>query len=194
MTGVLLLLALGAADFSRVSDDDGVLVESRPVSGSAWLEYRVTTTARGDVEALCARAFGTGEMDPSEPHLVARTVLFEKVDERITWDQIAPPMVSHRDYVVRRTRVHGPGGECRVEFHADAAHAPPPKDGWVRIEVLDGAFVFSPLPGGKVRVTHTVHMEPGGLIAPFVAEPTRLQMAVAWVRRLIAPAKPDGAR
>lgn len=190
MTGLVLLVALGAADFSRVADDDGVLVESRPVDGSAWLEYRVTTTTTGDVEALCARAFGTGAMDPEEPHLISRIVLLERKDERVTWDQIAPPMVSRRDYVVRRTRTHGPAGECRVEFHSDPSLAPPPKEGWVRIEVLHGAFVFTPLPGGKVRVVHTVHMEPGGLIAPFVAEPQRRQMAVAWVRRLTTPGKP----
>ncbi|MEW6432880.1 MAG: START domain-containing protein [Myxococcota bacterium] len=194
MTGLMLLAVLGAGDFAVVSETDGIVLEARPVPGSAWLEYRVTTIVSGDARALCDRAFGTGAMDPGEPHLTARTVLLEKPDERVTWDEIAPPMVSHRDYVVRRTRVRAPGGECRVDFHADASLAPPPRPGWVRIEILHGAFVFTPLPGGKVRVEHTVHMEPGGLIAPFVAEPARREMAVAWVRRLAAPETPRARR
>lgn len=184
MTAWVLLLALGAGDFAKVAEADGVLLEAREVPGSAWLEYRVTTTVTGDAQALCTRAWGTGQMDADEPHLRSRAVLFESADERVTWDQIAPPLVSQRDYVVRRVRSRDSGGGCRVDFHADTALAPPPKAGWVRIEVLKGSFAFTPLGAGRVRVVHTVHMEPGGLITPLVAEGARRDMAVAWVKRI----------
>lgn len=189
MMGALLLALLASNAFTKVSDEGGVLLESREVPGSAWLEYRASATAPGNVEALCARAYGTSGIDAGEPHLVSRRVLFEAPDERVTWDRISPPMVSGRDYVVRRTRTRGADGSCRVEFHADPSLAPPEVSGWVRITVLRGSFVFEPLPGGLVRITHQVHMDPGGLITPVLAESTRRRMAVAWVRRLQEPAR-----
>jgi hypothetical protein len=170
-----------------VSEDDGVLLEARSVPGSNFLEYRVTMVTGGDVEELCARALGSGAMHADEPHLVARTVLSQQPDELVTWDEVAPPVVSPRDYVVRRTRTRLPGGACQVEFHADPTVGPPPKPGWVRIEVLKGSFTFTPLGGGRVRIEHLVHTEPGGMIAPFAAEPTRREAAVASVRRLAKP-------
>lgn len=194
MTGLLLLALLGAEDFTRVSEDDGVLLESRSVPGSSFLEYRVTMVTAGDVETLCARALGTGAKHADEPHLVARSVLFQGPDELVTWDQVSPPVVSPRDYVVRRTRTRLPGGACQVEFHADPSVAPPPKPGWVRIEVLKGRFTFTPLGGGRVRIEHLVHTEPGGMIAPFAAEPTRREAAVSSVRRLTTPVAPGARR
>ncbi|MEW5740209.1 MAG: hypothetical protein AB1938_14855 [Myxococcota bacterium] len=185
MTALLLLALLAANDFTRVEEKDGVLLEAREVPGSSFVEYRVTAVTTGDASELCTKAWGTGEMDRDEPHLAARTLLSEKSDERLTWDRIEAPLISPRDIIVRRTRTWLGGGGCRVEFHADPTAGPPVKSGTVRIVVLNGSFTFTPLGGGKVRVEHRVHTEPGGLIAPFVVEPARREAAVAWVKRLV---------
>jgi len=184
---LVLLALLGAGDFTRLADDDGLVLEGRPVPGSAFAELRVTTITQGDVATLCARAFGTGEFDPAEPHLVARTVLSEGANERVTLEEVQAPAISPRDSVVRRTRTFLPGGVCRVEFRADPGAGPPPKSGVVRIEVLRGSFTFTPLGGGRVKVEHRVHTDPGGVLAPFIVEPARREAAVASVRRLLKP-------
>lgn len=185
MLAFVVLLVASSDGFTRVGEAQGVLVESRPVAGSAFVELRVTTVVAGDAERLCARAFGTGRVEAGE-NVDSRQVLAESDDERVTYEQIAPPMVSRRDYALRSRRVRPSPGTCRVEFEAANELAPPPRTGQVRIEQLKGFFAFEQLPDGRVKVTHQIHMDPGGQIAPWMAEATRRDLSVASVRRLVS--------
>lgn len=185
MATLVLLALLGQGAFHVKGVEDGVEIAWREVPGSGFCELRfVATTAGGDAEALCAKAFGTGKPIPGEPFLVSRTVLEERADERLSWDVIAPPMVSRRDYVVRSVRTRA-GGTCRVDFASVADAGRPPPEGVVRLKALRGSFSFEALPGGKVRVEHRVHLDPGGWLTPVVVEASRERMSLAWMKRLL---------
>jgi hypothetical protein len=103
--------------------------------------------------------------------------------ERVTWELIAPPMVSKRDMVVRTQRQDTPRG-CRVDFEAIEGPAHADEDA-VRVAALRGSFVVTPGVGGKLHVEHRIHFDPGGLLSPFVVEPGRRSVGVAWLRRLV---------
>lgn len=163
----------------------GVRLEARPVPGSKLSELRLTAVTSGEVERLCAVAFGTGKFDPQEPYLRARQILSEQPNERLTYEQLMPPLVSPRDLVVRARRTHTLSGQCRVDFWAEASGGPAPKEGWVRIEKLSGFFVFDPLPAGQVKVLHQVHMDLGGSLPAWMVESTRKDLALAWVHRIL---------
>lgn len=181
MTVLLLLLAAGE-DFETCGERDGIAIASRKVPGSGFVEYRFTLETRGDVEAMCSAAFGNGKLEPGEPHVNLREVIKESTDARVTYEQIAPPMISPRDYVVSRTRTHPAPGTCRVDFvSADDA---PVRPGLVRLKHLQGSFLFQALGGGRVRLEHRIHMDPGGALAPFVVEPSRERLGAEWLRRL----------
>lgn len=183
MVSTFLLVVL-SQPFTVKTVDEGVEVSWRSVPGSGFAELRFVGDASGDVEALCAKAFGTGKFDPDEPHLVSRTLITDLGDERVTWDEIAPPMVSRRDYVMRSVRSHSPG-KCRIDFDAFDDPAHPPREGVVRLSALRGSFSFEVV-GARVRVEHRVHMDPGGLLAPFVVERARERMSLAWMKRLLS--------
>lgn len=181
-----LLLLAADPDFSRVEQTDGVLIEARPVAGSGVVELRLTTTTTRTVKSLCDAAFGTGKFDPQEPDLKARTVLLERDDERVTYEQISPPLVAQRDYAVRARRLPGADGSCTMRFEAANDLAPPKPEGWVRIEKLKGAWIFEPAPGGKTRVTYLIHSDPAGSIPPFLVEGSRRAIALKWMKMLLS--------
>lgn len=183
MLSVVLLLLAAGEGFEACGEEDGIAIASRRVPGSGFVELRFVTEARGEVEAMCSAAFGSGHLEPGEPHVSLREVLRESRDTRVTYEQISPPLISKRDYVLRRTRTHPDAGTCRVDF-SSAADAPL-RPGLIRLRELSGSFVFQALGEGRVRVEHRIHMDPGGALAPFVVEPSRQRAGVEWLRRLL---------
>jgi hypothetical protein len=183
-TLTLLLLAAEPA-YKKVDEVDGVLVEARPVEGSNVVELRLTTTTTRTVKSLCDAAFGTGKFDPAEPDLKSRKIVEEHEDERVTYEQISPPVVANRDYAVRARRVRGDDGSCRMFFTAANELAPKSPDGWVRIEKLSGVWQFEPVEG-KTRITYVIHSDPAGAIPTFMVEGSRRTIALKWVKMLIA--------
>lgn len=179
----LLALVLAAGDgFEGCGEVDGVGIASRKVQGSPFVEYRFTLDTVGEVEQLCTRAYGTGELKPGEPHVRLRQVLQELADERLTYEQVAPPVVSARD-VVLRTRKSTAPGSCRVEFRStDDA---PRREGYVRMKHLEGSYLFERRPDGRVHVEHRIHVDLGGSLSPFLVESSRRTVGVDWLLRLV---------
>lgn len=176
-----VLLAADPAAWERVSVVDGVTIEQRPVADSRFVELRFTTTSDKTPASLCAAAFGDGSFDPQEPDLKSRKVVESSADERLTYDQITPPLVSNRDYLVRARVSREPGDACRMTFEAASHPDYPPIDGWVRITKLRGYWRFEPK-DGKTSFTYVVFSDPGGAIPPFMAEGSRRTLGVKWVK------------
>jgi hypothetical protein len=185
---VAQLLAAGA-EWRHHETVDGIVVESRRAKGSAVTVLRLTTTVSATPERLCEEAFGRGKFDPEEPDLKSRQLIEESADQRVTYDQISPPVVSNRDFAVRATRVRLPGGVCEMRFEAANHLAPKLPPGYVRIEKLKGFWRFEPQVDGKTKITYLVHADPAGSIPPFLVEGSRKTLAVRWVKLITARAQ-----
>ncbi len=186
----LVALALAApADWKKVDEVDGVVVETRPVEGSSLVELRLTTETTRTVPSLCDAAFGDGAFDPAEPDLKARTIVSAAPDVRVTYEQINPPLVANRDYAVRARRLWADDGACRMTFEAANEVAPPKPDGWVRITRLRGEWRFEPTPAGKTRLTYVIFSDPGGSLPAFLVEGSRRKIAVRWVKLIVGRGK-----
>lgn len=179
MRALLMVAALAAAGGFERSD---IAVSTARVPGSPFAEFRFVLDGTGDLETLCARAFGTSGIDPGEP-VTLRVVLRESTDERVSYEQISPPVVSRRDYVVRRTRSHPAPGSCRIDFVS--VDGEPPRRGLVRLRRLAGSFVFEQQPGGRVRIDHRIHLDPGGSVPSWMVEPSIRSMGVETVTRVL---------
>ena len=188
LLAIAWLLLAAPPEFKPVDEVDGILIESRPVEGSAFAELRMTAVSDASVEALCDAAFGDGSIDPSETEVKLRRVLEQKPDERIIYDQISAPVVSDRDYAVRIVRVREPGGACESRWEAVNDRAPPLQPGWVRIEKLRGSWRFEP-DGASTRVIYTIFTDPGGSLPAFLAESSRRNNGLRWVRLVLSRAK-----
>ncbi len=191
-TLLLALVLLAADDFELVEEVDGIAVSTREVRGSGIPEVRFVTTVSGDFESLCARAFGTGKIEPGDNHVVARKVLSESADERVTHDELDPPVVSRRDYVVRRTRTRPSPSVCRIDFASlDDA---PETEGIVRLKQLRGSTVIEKASGGKLRVEYRVHTDPGGALPSWLVKSQSRKASLDWFRELLKAAKAPSKR
>lgn len=187
--GLALLLLQASPDFTKVQETDGVLIESRAVRGSDMVELRLTTTTTKSPGSLCDAAFGDGKFDPEEPDLKARKIISESADERVTYDQISPPIVSNRDYAVRAKRIRAEDGGCKMVFEAANEVAPSKPSGWVRITKLRGEWKFEPGAEGKTHVTYTIFTDPGGSIPAFMVEGSRRKFALQWMKMMLSRGK-----
>lgn len=184
-----LVLLSADADYSKVDEVDGVVIEARKVPASSFVELRLTTTTDKTPTSLCDAVFGDGKFDPEEPDLKSRTILEESADERVTYDQISPAMVSNRDYAVRARRARGDDGSCTMTFAAANDKAPPLPRGWVRITKVGGSWTFTPQPDGKTKLVYVIHSDPAGSIPAFLVEGTRRKIAVNWVKLIVGRGK-----
>ena len=183
------LLLHASPGFTKVEEADGVLIESRPVTGSDLVELRLTTTTMKTPDSLCDAAFGEGKFDPEEPDLKSRKIISESADERVTYDQISPPVVSNRDYAVRAKRIRTSETSCRTTFEAANEVAPSKPSGWVRITKLHGEWKFERREDGKTQVTYLVFSDPAGSIPTFMVEGSRRKFALRWMKMILSRGK-----
>lgn len=184
---VTVLMLVLAAEPAFVADGvvDGITLEKREVRGSPFFEQRLTaTTTKASVEALCAEAWGDGSYDPSEPDLKSRKVLSEDGGVRVTWEEIAPAVVSQRDYLLHQT-VDRTATTCTMRYRATTDPAAPARSDFVRITKLWGTWHFEALPAGGVRVVYTSFSDPGGSIPAFIVKGPQRSAAIMWMKRTL---------
>lgn len=185
-----VLVLQGAPEFKKIDEADGVLIEARAVRGSELVELRLTTITTKSPTSLCDAAFGDGKFDPAEPDLKSRKIISESADERVTYDQIDPPVVSNRDYAARAKRFKVSDEACRVTFEAANEVAPSKPAGWVRITKLRGEWRFERRPDGRTtEVTYLVFTDPGGSIPTFAIEGNRRKFALKWMKMILSRGK-----
>jgi hypothetical protein len=182
---LLLLLALGADEWSEVDEDDGIKLEARDVKNTSHRELRVTTTTKHSPEALCAAAFGDGSFDSKEPTLKARKLLAKGDNELVIYDQLATPVVSDRDVVLKVRREQGSDGSCRVFIDAISRDDIPAAKGFVRIDWLKGSWLFAPKGNGETAVTYTIFTDPKSSMPRMMIEPPRRKIAFGWVKLVL---------
>lgn len=183
------LLSAAPAEYKKVEETDGVLIEARPVEGSPIVELRLTTSTTKTTDSLCDAVFGDGKFDPEEPDLKSRKIITESADERVTYDQISPPLVANRDYAVKAKRTRVSDTECSMTFNAANELAPTKPDGWVRITKLWGEWKFERGADGKTKITYVVFSDPAGSIPPFMVEGSRRKFALKWVKMIMSRGK-----
>src|SRR5581483_2978127 len=95
---IVLLLSQASADaWTVVGVRDGVTLESRPVKGSDFYEYRATADTDVAVEPLCDKVYDWGSLSKDHDNLKARRIIEEKKDSRVVYDQLEFPLVAKRD-------------------------------------------------------------------------------------------------
>lgn len=184
VTAMVALVLAGEPSWTKDSEVDGISIERREVAGSPFPELRlVQVTNKATLAQLCDEAWGDGRYDPTEPDLKARKVLEEDAGVRITWEEIAPAVVSPRDYLLHQTVERTPT-RCVMRYQATTDARAPAKAGFVRITKLWGSWTFD-LEAGGVRVTYLSFSDPGGSIPAFLVKGPQRSAAVTWMKRTI---------
>jgi hypothetical protein len=189
LIAVLVTLAAGPDEgWTQVEKKDGVTIESRKVTGSSFLELKYTSHTIKSVAAMCDEAWGDGSFDPTEPNLTARTVLQQSEGERLVYEQIAPALVSKRDYALKFS-LERDERRCTVRYVIDNALAPPKRDGFVRMTKMWGTYTFVAGPSGT-EVSWVTFADPGGAIPAFFASGPQKTECFERFKLMIVRAKP----
>jgi hypothetical protein len=163
--------------------EDGILVETRSVSGSPFEELRLSVERREEPSQVCAAVWN--EPGALERGFKRRDVLFETETERWSYEQISAPIVRDRDYTLHLLREpHGDRG-CLIRFETTSEKGPPPQPGFVRVPVIRGQWDVSERAEGGTRVIYTLYSEPGGSIPAFLCRGQQRGSAVAWLRLIL---------
>lgn len=181
---MLVATLLSADGWTQRDVVNGVQIESRPMPGSAYEEFRLTVTTRRPAHSICESAFNISPKDPSEKDVVMRKLVVSKTDERVTYEQRHTSIVTNRDYAVRAVRTWSDDG-CRIDFNVANEFAPAESGEFVRIKKLQGNWMIRKGNNDVTHVSYTIANEPGGNIPPFLAGIGMRARAVEWVRMIV---------
>jgi hypothetical protein len=183
----LAMPALAAGPWRVVGEEDGVRVEQRDADSGPFGELRLVAKSEAALETLCDVVWGDGKIDPNEPNLKHREVLEEQPNMRITYEQVAVPVVADRDYVVKRTRMVSKNS-CQVAFESVTDRGPKSQPGHVRIPRFYGSWTVRPTAHGSM-VTYVIYSDPGGGVPPALARGPQRNAAKEWMRMILAKAR-----
>jgi hypothetical protein len=174
---VLLLAAAGALPWRPAGEHDGIVVEQRPVTGSAILEVRASGRSPAPPAAVLETVWNHAEYEEFVPYLKRLDILAAGPDWLLVYEQVAMPLVRDRDYTIRlRRRVPAEAGRLEVTFESAPDEGPPENDAHVRSRSIEGSWLIEPAAGGGSLAAYTVRSDPGGALPAWVVN--RLQARV----------------
>jgi ribosome-associated toxin RatA of RatAB toxin-antitoxin module len=197
LVGVILLLASpAAAEWEQLFQKLGVLVERRTASGSSVSDFRATTTSPLEPSAIFSTLWGHREYPVFIPHLKRLDILSDNGDERITYEQIAMPLVRDRDYTMRiRRYVDLKAHRYAITFTSANEAGPPADSHHVRVNSVQGSWTVEPGSEGKGSIIrYDVRGEPGGAIPAWLASLAQQEAIVDLVRAVLARTQEIGRR
>jgi len=178
----------GAGDWRTASDEGGVRVETRDLVGSSFDEIRVTARAAVPPVQACEAIWAISP-GKTEPGYRKREVLRETQTDRWTYEQVAVPLVSDRDYTVHLWGEKADERGCLVKFDLDNERGPAPRDGVVRMQAMRGSWVVTAASDGGAQVVYTLFNDPGGNVPAFLSRGTQRAKTVEFVKRVLARAR-----
>jgi hypothetical protein len=186
----MILVLAQAPEWRHDRTVDGMKLELRTVPNSKFDEIRVTTTQPGDLQRVCDAIFAKGVGEKVEGNFKKRTVLKETETERWTYEQIAVPVVSDRDYVIH-VKLEQPAetGRCEVSFQTETDAAHPVAPHHVRLASVRGYWTVVPADSGKLEISYLVFSDPGGDVPAFLVHGGQRNAAIDFLRTILARAK-----
>jgi ribosome-associated toxin RatA of RatAB toxin-antitoxin module len=193
LTAVLLVgaVAVHAAEWEKISDKAGLVVERRAVPGSRFFEMRATARSPLPPVAIFDTLWKHHEYPAFIPHLKRLDLLSDNGDERVAYEQLEVPLARDRDYTVRIRRRMDPTSQRYEISFATANDAGPPPDGHhVRVASIHGSWTVEPATDGKGSVVrYDVQSEPGGALPAWIVNRAQRIAIADLVRAVLARAQ-----
>lgn len=183
-------LAAQAEDGWRVvrRESDGLLLETRTVSGTGFPELRVTGHSEASPLALAEAAWRWNDRGVEAKLVERRQVLEDGPRERLVWQLLRPPVVSRRESLIRMTRTDA-RDRVSINFASELGDSPTKVANTVRVALVRGQWQFEVDPAGGTRVEHRCVSDPGGGVPPWLARGAQEDIIVSLVREMLQRAR-----
>ena len=193
---VLLSVALlccparASAPWEYVVEADGILVERRPLPGSARYEIRASTYAPFPPPVIFATLWQHREYREFVPYLKQLEILEESPHEKVIYEQIKLPLVAPRDYTVTVTATHDhPSGRIQISFVSTPEEGPPEHPKYVRVTDITGGWTLLPTRDGGAMVTYVVASNPGGGIPSWMVNAAQQEAVPNFLKAMLTRVK-----
>jgi hypothetical protein len=161
-----------AEGWHRVSDDDGVNVDVRDITGQDFPEFRGSVVIKSSIFELLAIIGDLSRVCQWTARCIDSRELSRKTEfDRIFYSRTDSPWpVSDRDAVLHAYLVGNlsEGKDLSIKFDHVTSPLMPPIKGIVRMPQLNGAYHLVSLGPESTRVEFAVHLDPGGLVPSFI--------------------------
>jgi hypothetical protein len=161
-----------SGDWKLVKQTSGVAIYSRPHPGSHLKEFK----AVGEIDAPTKTVYNViddVEAYPSfMPYTAEARVLERKHDSILTYQRLAPKIVSDRDYTIRIEKKSWAAENGLAYFSRwkpANEHGPAEKSGVFRVKLCEGSWLLEPLGPNKTRATYFVFTDSGINVPPLLA-------------------------
>jgi hypothetical protein len=151
-------------DWKLIKQSNGVAIYSRPHTGSNLKEFK----AVGEIDAATEtvhKVIDDVEAYPSfMPYTAECRVIERSGDSILTYQRLAPKIVSDRDYTLRIQKKSWPvenGVAYLNRWEPANEHGPAAKPGVFRVTRCEGSWLLEPAGDGKTRATYSVFTDSG---------------------------------
>ena len=182
-------------DWKVVKQNSGVTIYSRPHGGSNLKEFK----AVGEIDATTEtvhKVIDDVEAYPSfMPYTAECRVIERKRDSILTYQRLAPKIVSDRDYTLLIQKKSWPvenGLAYLNRWEPANERGPAAKPGVFRVTVCEGSWLLEPSGEGKTRATYSVFTDSGIVGPAFIANTistTGISKLFAAVRKQVKDPK-----
>jgi len=159
-------------EWKLVKQSNGVAIYSRPHPGSKLKEFK----AVGEIDApskTVHNVIDDVEAYPSfMPYTTECRVIERNSDSILTYQRLAPKIVSDRDYTLRIQKKSWPvenGLAYLNRWEPANEHGPAEKPGVFRVKVCEGSWLLEPISDRKTRATYSVFSDSGIVGPAFIA-------------------------
>jgi hypothetical protein len=165
-SGLLTAQEKTAGEWKLRKSGNGISVYTRSSPTSSIDDLKIVSTLEGSLSAISAVLMDANNF-PNWIYMCEEGKIIERISpvEQYQYQRLdAPYPVSDRDVVIHFTIRQDPQTKVIYTRSLAVSNYLPQKKGAVRLPVFDGGYELLPLGNGKVQVTYTLKMEPGGSI------------------------------
>ena len=162
-----------AGGWSTLSNDDGILVETREVPDQEMPDVRGTMVMKGDFYEICALIEDVDHTcDWAKRCLGSRVLKRVSESEMVFYSRTTAPWpVQDRDAVLHALATGlDRGDDVTMRFESIQTPLGPPVDGVVRMPVLKGHYRIQRIDDQTTKLEFTVHADIGGWIPTWLSK------------------------
>lgn len=176
-TLVVPAVALAGDGWNQVMQDQQMTVWQRQVPGGRIKEVKAAGLFDSPPAAVFAVLNDFDHYTGRMPYVSESRVVGTEEAGKVTYyySVVDAPLVSKRDYTLKVTVDRLPENDDGV-YHISwvsgnsYAKAPPPRNGYVRVETVSGSWELKPFTGGKTFAVYYILTDPGGSVPAFAID------------------------
>jgi hypothetical protein len=185
-----LAQAQTGSPWKKLAQEDGMLIEARPMPGTRLREIRLTTASSLAPELIFNVIWNAKDQRDWVPNVKELRVLRSSDDEVVLYERIKIPVVQDRDYVLSLAKkIDKAAGIYQIFAVGKSELGPPPPSGVVRMTRLSSTYTIKALPEGGSQITYLSFGDPAGSVPAWLIRAADVKAPKDFVKAILKRAQ-----